>query len=76
MLFILNDALLALERATQAGTSFVFGYLGGGPLPYDETPAGITFILAFRALPLIPVVSAMVVSDVCLFFRFRKAKWL
>ncbi len=56
---VLNDALLALERATQAGTSFVFGYLGGGPLPFDETPAGITFILAFRALPLILVVSAL-----------------
>src|SRR6267378_4360492 len=26
----INDALLILERATQAGTSLVFGYLGGG----------------------------------------------
>src|SRR5882672_7218130 len=29
----INDALLVLERATQAGTSLVFGYLGGGPAP-------------------------------------------
>ena len=29
----LNDVLLVLERATQAGTSLVFGYLGGGPAP-------------------------------------------
>ena len=29
----MNDALLALERATRAGTGMVFGYLGGGPLP-------------------------------------------
>jgi CNT family concentrative nucleoside transporter len=30
----LNDVLLVLERATQAGTSLVFGYLGGGsPVP-------------------------------------------
>jgi len=55
----LNDALLALERATQAGTSFVFGYLGGAPLPFAESPAGSSFVLAFRALPLILVVSAL-----------------
>jgi CNT family concentrative nucleoside transporter len=31
----LNDVLLVLERATQAGTSLVFGYLGGGPAPFQ-----------------------------------------
>ena len=30
----LNDALLVLEKATQAGTSLVFGYLGGGATPF------------------------------------------
>ena len=55
----LNDALLALEKATQAGTSFVFGYLGGAPVPFAESPAGSSFVLAFRALPLILVVSAL-----------------
>lgn len=54
-----NDALLALERATQAGTSFVFGFLGGASEPYVTTGAGSTFVLAFRALPLILVVSAL-----------------
>jgi concentrative nucleoside transporter, CNT family len=53
----LNEILFALERATQAGTSFVFGFLGGAPLPFE--PSGSTFILAFRALPLILVVSAL-----------------
>ncbi|OGA38282.1 MAG: nucleoside:proton symporter [Betaproteobacteria bacterium RIFCSPLOWO2_12_FULL_62_13] len=57
--FALNDALLALERATQAGTTFVFGYLGGGPLPFAESHPGSSFVLAFRALPLILVVSAL-----------------
>ena len=28
-----NDAVDAIAAATRAGTSFVFGYLGGGPLP-------------------------------------------
>ncbi|HKA42560.1 MAG TPA: Na+ dependent nucleoside transporter N-terminal domain-containing protein, partial [Burkholderiales bacterium] len=57
--FALNGALLALEKATQAGTAFVFGYLGGGPLPYAELPQTSSFVLAFRALPLILVVSAL-----------------
>lgn len=36
----LNDALAALETATRDGTTFVFGFLGGGPLPYAETYPG------------------------------------
>jgi concentrative nucleoside transporter, CNT family len=55
----LNRALMALEEATQAGTSFVFGYLGGGALPFAESGPGSSFVLAFRALPLILVVSAL-----------------
>ncbi|MBI4195514.1 MAG: nucleoside:proton symporter [Betaproteobacteria bacterium] len=55
----LNEALLALERATQAGTAFVFGYLGGGTPPFAESHPGSSFVLAFRALPLILVVSAL-----------------
>ena len=55
----LNDALFVLERATQAGTSLVFGYLGGGPTPYEVTNEGSVFVLAFRALPLVLVISAL-----------------
>ena len=33
----LNDALLVLEKATQAGTSLVFGYLGGAGVPFAVT---------------------------------------
>lgn len=55
----LNDILSALERATQEGTRFVFGFLGGGPLPFTERPGASSFVLAFRALPLILVVSAL-----------------
>src|SRR5258706_5058734 len=57
--FLLNDALNALEKATREGTSFVFGFLGGGPLPFPETYPGASFVLAFRALPLVLVVSAL-----------------
>lgn len=56
---LLNSVLLSLEKATQAGTSFVFGYLGGGPLPFAESHPGASFVLAARALPLILVVGAL-----------------
>ena len=54
-----NDALLVLERATQAGTSLVFGYLGGGPTPYAVSDVGSNFVLAFRALPIVLIMSAL-----------------
>jgi len=49
----------ALARATEAGTGFVFGYLGGAPLPFQEVVPGASFILAFRALPLVLVIGAL-----------------
>ncbi|MBV9829233.1 MAG: nucleoside:proton symporter [Alphaproteobacteria bacterium] len=55
----LNRAVEALQKATEAGTGFVFGYLGGGDLPYAETHPGASFIFAFRALPLVLVISAL-----------------
>lgn len=55
----LNRLVLSLEEATKAGTSFVFGYLGGGTLPFEERYPGSSFILAFRALPLVLVMSAL-----------------
>src|SRR5437016_1897301 len=55
----INDALLVLERATQAGTSFVFGYLGGAPTPFAVSVAASNFVLAYRALPIVLVISAL-----------------
>ena len=59
LLVWLDHGIEALQSATQAGTALVFGYLGGGPLPYAETVPGGSFILAFRALPLVLVISAI-----------------
>jgi CNT family concentrative nucleoside transporter len=56
---LLNDGVEALQKATEAGTSFVFGYLGGGALPFTETQPNASFIFAFRALPLVLVISAL-----------------
>jgi CNT family concentrative nucleoside transporter len=55
----LNDVLTFLEKATQAGTALVFGYLGGGPAPFAVSDANSNFILAFRALPIVLVMSAL-----------------
>ena len=67
-----NDALLALERATRAGASMVFGHLGGGPLPYAELTLGASFVLAFQALPIVLVMSALS----ALLFHWRILPWL
>jgi hypothetical protein len=56
---LLNTVVLALESATKAGTSFVFGYIGGGTPPFLLTDPGSNFILAFQALPLVLVIGAL-----------------
>src|SRR5438552_8211368 len=56
---ILNNVVLALDSATRAGSSFVFGYLGGGPAPFMLQDPGATFVLAFQALPLVLVIGAL-----------------
>ena len=54
---IFSDGVLALKDATLEGTSFVFGFIGGGEIPFDAK--GNTFIFAFQVLPMIMVVSAV-----------------
>lgn len=56
---VLNKGVLLLQEATKAGTSFAFGYIGGGDLPFSEPFPGASFILAFQALPIILVMSAL-----------------
>jgi CNT family concentrative nucleoside transporter len=55
----LNRLVLFLEESTRAGTRMVFGYLGGGTPPFESVDPGAEFILAFRALPLVLVISAL-----------------
>jgi concentrative nucleoside transporter, CNT family len=56
---LLNNVVLSLEAATRAGTSFVFGYIGGGTPPFLLQDPGSNFILAFQALPLVLVIGAL-----------------
>ena len=55
----INDAVGAIAAASRAGTTFVFGYLGGGPLPFDVRTPGADFALAFQALPIVLVMSVL-----------------
>jgi CNT family concentrative nucleoside transporter len=49
----------ALQAATAAGVQLVFGYLAGAPAPFQTVNPQNSFILAFHALPLILVISAL-----------------
>ncbi|PJG55944.1 nucleoside:proton symporter [Bradyrhizobium forestalis] len=55
----INDAVGAISAASRAGSAFVFGYIGGGPLPFDLKVPGADFILAFQALPIVLVMSVL-----------------
>ncbi|HCR67364.1 MAG TPA: nucleoside:proton symporter [Oceanicaulis sp.] len=57
----LTTVVEVLQAATTQGTSFVFGYLGGGENPYmiREGMEGLTFTFAFQALPMVIVLSAI-----------------
>jgi CNT family concentrative nucleoside transporter len=49
----------SLQSATNAGMRLVFGYLAGGPAPFEVVRPETSFILAFHALPLILLISAL-----------------
>ncbi|HVZ50385.1 MAG TPA: nucleoside transporter C-terminal domain-containing protein [Pseudolabrys sp.] len=55
----LAEGVDAVSQASRAGTSFVFGYLGGGALPFELKQPGADFVLAFQALPIVLVMSVL-----------------
>jgi CNT family concentrative nucleoside transporter len=56
---VLNHVVSALQASTMAGTRFVFGFLGGGTPPFQVSHPEAVSILAFQALPLVLVMSAL-----------------
>ena len=68
----MNRAILAIQDATAAGSQFVFGYLGGGEPPFEARPGISSFVLAFQALPIILLMSALS----ALLFHWRILPWL
>jgi CNT family concentrative nucleoside transporter len=59
LLMLVNTLVLTLEAATQEGTAMVFGFLGGGPSPFEIIGPQHSFVLAFRALPIVIVFAAL-----------------
>ena len=55
----LSDGVVAISTATRDGTSFVFGYVGGGNMPFEVLDEQSTFVLGFQSLPLILVIGAL-----------------
>ncbi|WP_296717211.1 nucleoside transporter C-terminal domain-containing protein [Erythrobacter sp.] len=68
-----NSAVSAVEQATLKGSSYMFGYLGGAPLPFalaeGEQPP---LIIAFQILPLVIVFSALA----ALLWHWGVLRWL
>ncbi len=56
---VMNQAVLALQAATNEGTAFIFGYVGGGTPPFELKEGANTMVLAFQAFPLIIVIGAL-----------------
>ncbi len=56
---LIHYAVDAISAASLAGTSFVFGYLGGGAAPFAATNPANEFVLAFQALPIVLVMSVL-----------------
>ena len=58
----LNYVVYAIEEATKAGTSLIFGFLGGDDIPFVFAPEqGPTLVIfAFRVLPQILLFSVLV----------------
>lgn len=56
----LGQGVFAIQKATDAGSQLLFGYLAGAPAPFDMTKPENGFVLAFRVFPMILVLSAIV----------------
>ncbi|MCH7627464.1 MAG: nucleoside:proton symporter [Proteobacteria bacterium] len=69
----INRGVSAIEQATLAGSSYMFGYLGGAELPFVLKP-GVAppMIIAFQVLPLIIVFSALT----ALFWHWGVLRWM
>jgi CNT family concentrative nucleoside transporter len=68
-----GQAVDGLSMSTQAGVSFVFGFLAGTPnQPYPLTNPGSLFVFAFRVLPVILVVCALA----ALLWHWRILRWI
>ncbi|MCG8416011.1 MAG: nucleoside:proton symporter [Pseudomonadales bacterium] len=55
----LNAVVRALQSATDRAAQYMFGYVAGGPAPFEVSNPDNSFIIAFQVLPLILVISVL-----------------
>lgn len=58
-LMALNSVVSVLQSATDRAAQYMFGYVAGGPAPFDVANPDNSFIIAFQVLPLILVVTVL-----------------
>ena len=58
-LLALNSVVSVLQSATDRAAQYMFGYVAGGPAPFDVANPDNSFIIAFQVLPLILVVTVL-----------------
>lgn len=56
---VLNKGVVLIQNVADRSSQFLFGYLSGGQTPFQITAPENEFIVVFRVLPLIVVVSAI-----------------
>jgi CNT family concentrative nucleoside transporter len=64
---ILNAGISLLQKVTEKAAIFMFGYLAGGEPPFAALEGRSDFIVAFRVLPLVIVISAF--SSILVYLR-------
>jgi len=58
-LLSLNAVVSALQSVTDRASRYMFGYVAGGPAPFEVVAPDNSFIIAFQVLPLILVVTVL-----------------
>jgi CNT family concentrative nucleoside transporter len=56
---VANQMVGVIEESTTSAATFMFGFLAGGEAPFEVKNPSANFIVAFRVLPLVVVMSAL-----------------
>lgn len=71
-IFSLNGVVAALQQATREGTTFVFGFIGGGVPPFEVANPNVGPSFAFQILPFVMVISTLS----AILWHWRILEWI
>ena len=60
VLLYMNAVVATIESAALEGSSFLFGYLGGGGVPFEVDDGSYLYLFAFRVLPNVVVFCVLI----------------